>query len=128
MALCYRAKQFSTMTTTRREARSGLGTKGAGMASTYFSADLGAIAAAGSGLQSISSTVRSGAQFGPAAGAEDYPEVTGAVEDFRGQWDNAVSHLTNSIGALGTTTNTIGALMRQHDEALAAAWDGKSQG
>lgn len=87
--------------------------------SSYFSVDLPALSSLGSRLDEIGQLVGSSAVFTGAHGAEGYPELTGAVGDFKQDWDNAVSRIQEQVRGWGSKTTALGRLMSDHDEQLA---------
>ena len=94
------------------------------MASAYFSASLPAVHGLGQRLGEIASTVASGAVFPGANGAEAYRELVSALDDFKGDWDNAVARLEEQTRGLGETTTAAATTMAEHDAGLAAAYQG----
>ena len=94
------------------------------MASAYFSASIPAVHGLGQRLGEIASTVASGAVFPGANGAEAYGDLASALDDFRGDWDNAVARLEEQTRGLGETTTAAATTMAEHDAGLAAAYQG----
>lgn len=91
---------------------------------TYYSADTSTISDAGSSLKTLSDTIKNSRQYGDAHGAEAYHEITGALGDFRDDWDNALTRLTKSIGELGETVTDAAQLYEEHDQQWSKAWSG----
>ncbi|WP_157520871.1 hypothetical protein [Herbidospora daliensis] len=95
------------------------------MVSSHFSVRLSTLQNLGSQLRDVSETVRFGAVFPEATGAEEYEEITSALKDFREDWDNATQRLVQKTGSWGEKATNIGQLMGEHDQALAAAFRGE---
>lgn len=89
------------------------------MPSSNFSVSLSGLQQLGSRLTDTANAVSSGAVFPGAAGAEDYEELTSAVDDFEGDWENAVVRLQDKTGGLGQKVSGIGQMMTDHDAQLA---------
>ena len=94
------------------------------MASAYFSASIPAVHGLGQRLGEIASTVASGAVFPGANWAEAYGDLVSALDDFKGDWDNAVARLEEQTRGLGETTTAAATTMAEHDAGLAAAFQG----
>jgi len=87
--------------------------------SSYFSVDLPVLSQLGSRLDEIGTLVGSSAMFTGVHGAEAYGDLTGAVGDFKDDWDNAVSRIQEQVRGWGSKTTALGSLMASHDAALA---------
>ncbi len=98
------------------------------MSSSYFSVELSTLTHLGSRLEEIAGTVRSGATFTAAHGAEAYGEVTSAVADYKSDWDNAVQRIETKVRGWGGITKSVGLMMHEHDQSLADSWRGKGSG
>ena len=94
------------------------------MASAYFSASIPAVHGLGQRLGEIASTVASGAVFPGANWAEAYGDLVSALDDFKGDWDNAVARLEEQTRGLGETTTAAATTMAEHDAGVAAAYQG----
>jgi hypothetical protein len=97
------------------------------MTTPYFSVELSTLQHLGSRLEEVASTVKAGATFPHAEGAEAYSELSGAVGDFKDDWDNGVARLEEKVRGWGQKAKALSSLMAEHDSSMAGAWSGKGQ-
>lgn len=87
----------------------------------YFSVEPTTLAGLGRRLDEIGQLVGSSALFTGATGAEAYADLTGAVGDFKDDWDNAVARIQEQVRGWGAKTTGLGRMMADHDAQLGQA-------